>query len=257
MITGMDAYLRRLEAGVLSEGELYSRERAVTFRPVRRGGHFNCPICGTSSAKFLPFGLFRRPRALCPVCGSVERHRFLWLYLQQHTTLLRGRHRVLHTAPERCLSGRLRSLPNLHYRSVDRFDPAADIQADLGDLPLHDGEIDVVITSHVLEHIPDDRRAMAELARVLRPGGTAIVMVPFDPKMPETDEDPAHDTPAKRMAAYGHPFHYRIYGADLPDRLAAAGLSASRIDSRRMLTPHQRRFHRVNRNYLFACRKQA
>ena len=180
----------------------------------------------------------------------------MWLYLKEHTTLLTGRHRVLHTAPERCLSERLRSLPNLHYRSVDRFDPGADIQADLGDLPLRDGEIDVVITSHVLEHIPDDRRAMAELARVMRPGGTAIVMVPFDPKMPETDENSVHDTPAKRMAAYGHPFHYRIYGADLPDRLAAAGLPATRVDSKRMLTPHRRRFHRVNRNYLFRCSKQ-
>jgi hypothetical protein len=89
------------------------------------------------------------------------------------------------------------------------------------------------------------------------PGGWAIVLVPYDPKTPVSPEDPAADTPAKRMAAYGHPFHYRYYGADLPDRLAEAGFAAHAVDSRRLLTPHQRRRFRINRNHLFACRRLA
>jgi SAM-dependent methyltransferase len=205
--------------------------------------------------RFLPFGLNGRRNSRCPVCGSVERHRFLWLYLLGATDFLGGRHRLLHTAPEPCLEDRLRPLPNLRYLSVDRFNPFADLSADLTDLPLPTAGFDRLITSHVLEHIPDDRAAMAELARVLRPNGEAIVMVPFDPSRPTTAEDPAMDTPAKRLAAYGHPFHYRIYGADLTDRLADAGLSARIVESKRYLTAHQRRRFRINRNHLLHCRR--
>ena len=257
MLIDLDRLLSAIESGAIGEAEIYRREREIRTPVAAQSadGVLECPICGTRALRFLPFGLLGRRNARCPGCGSVERHRLLWWYLSRRTGLLRQRARVLHTAPEPCLATRFRELSNWRYRTVDRFDPAADLSADLVDLPLPDGACDGLITSHVLEHLLDDRAALAELARVVRPGGWAIVMVPYDPKIPISPEDRRIDTPAKRMAAYGHPFHYRYYGADLTARLAEAGFAATVHDSRHLLTPHQRRRFRVNRNHLFHCRR--
>ena len=257
MIPGLERLVHRIEAGALTEAQVYAAERHRPGSVRRPPGVLECPICGRRAIRFEPFGLLNRRQARCPHCGSLERHRFLWHFLNRRTDLMTGRHRVLHTAPEPCLEDRLRPRRNLRYRSVDRFDPKADLRADLSDLPLPTASIDVLITSHVLEHVQDDRRAMAELGRVVRPGGWAVVMVPFDPRLPESPEDPANDTPAKRLAAYGHPYHYRIYGADLVDRLRAAGFAPVVHDSRRLLSGHQRRRYRINRNHLLWCRRVA
>ena len=139
--------------------------------------------------------------------------------------------------------------------SVDRFNPSADVQADLTALPFPDHRFDVVLSSHVLEHIRDDEAAIAELARVLRPGGWAAIMVPYDPKLPVTEEGRDVESPAERLARFGHPYHYRNYGADFTSRLAAAGFRVSVLSSRRLLTAHQRRRYRINRNHLFFCRR--
>jgi SAM-dependent methyltransferase len=164
---------------------------------------------------------------------------------------------VLHTAPEPFLAQALDRLPLLRRVGVDRFNPSADVQADLTGLPFPDGRFDVVLSSHVLEHVRDDDAAIAELARVLRPGGWAAIMVPYDPKRPVTDEGRDVASPSERLARFGHPYHYRIYGADLTLRLAAAGFRVSVLSSKRLLTPHQRRRYRINRNYLFFCRRAA
>ena len=242
----------------LDEGSVYGQRKlwAGSATAPFREGLLSCPICGTRASRFLPFGLAGRRNAVCPTCGSLERHRFLWLYLSRRTPFLSRRQKVLHTAPERCLEPRLRALPNWRYTSIDRYDPLADIQADLTDIPLPDASIDGVISSHVLEHIPDDERAMAELARVVRPGGWAIVLVPYDPKRPRTEEGRSVTDPAERMRRFGHPYHYRIPGADYPARLEAAGFSTETVDSRRLLRPHARRFYRINRNFLFDCRRR-
>lgn len=255
MLFGLKRMLPAIEGGALGEGAVYRMARLYEHpqSPRVRPGLVQCPICGASAMRFLPFGLAGRPNAQCPTCGSVERHRFLWLYLLRRTNLLTGRYRMLHTAPEPPLEARLRPLPNLRYTSVDLFNPNADVQADLTDLPFRDGAFDAVISSHVLEHIRDDHAAMRELARVLRPGGRAIVMVPHDPKRPRTYEDWSVNTAAGRMRAFGHPFHYRIYGADCAGRLEQAGFAVTVIGSASLFTPHQRRRFRINRNYLFDC----
>jgi SAM-dependent methyltransferase len=114
---------------------------------------------------------------------------------------------------------------------------------------------DVVLSSHVLEHIPDDGAAMTELARVLRPGGWAVVMVPYSPAQARIVEA-APGTPEQRAALYGHPYHYRVYGPDLVRRLGEAGLDASVYASRDLLSGHRRRRHRVNNNFLLFCRRR-
>ncbi len=215
---------------------------------------FHCPVCGGRYRTFLPFGLGRRRHALCPGCGSLERHRFLWLFLRDTCRLPRRRARVLHVAPEPCLRDALTASPGLRYVSVDLFDPAADSAADLTALPFATGAFDFAICSHVLEHVGDDRAAMAELHRVLGPGGRAAVMVPIDMKRAETFEDPAIDSAAGRHEAFGHPYHVRICGADYPGRLRDAGFRVRLVHSEK-LSRHRRRRWRINKTLIFDCRK--
>ena len=261
MIYGLGRQLARTILLGLPEAEIYRQERLYRRETGRAGkirrGMLHCPVCDARALRFRPFGLANRPNSACPRCGSVERHRFLWLYLKERTTLLRQRLSVLHVAPEPCLERRLRALPNFRYLTVDQFNPAADRRADLTRLPFANGRFDLVLCSHVLEHIPDDASAMAELARVLRPGGTAIILVPYDPKRPATEEGRDVTSPAERWRRFGHPYHYRIYGVDLPDRLASVGLPATVVSTRAMLSGHKRRKYRINRNYLLHGRRSS
>ena len=256
MLHGLSRLLPDIEVHSLDESAVYRRENLYE-RPrglIPANGPLLCPICGRQAARFLPFGLGGRRNAQCPDCGSLERHRFLWTFLAERTPFFRQRLRVLHTAPEPCLEGGFRALHGRghgrDYVTLDRFNPQADVQADLTALPFPNHDFDVVVSSHVLEHVPDDRAALREIARVLKPSGWAVLLFPFDGRGP-TREDPAMDTPAKRMAAFGHPYHYRIYGTDTPERLAEAGLRATAVASTDILSAHRRRRLRINRNHLF------
>jgi SAM-dependent methyltransferase len=251
MSTQFEQLLALSRAGGLSEAQVYQAARqqgaAGQGGPGRR---FLCPVCEHWSWRFLPYGLDGRRNARCPHCGSVERHRFLWLHLQPR---LQGVRTVLHVAPEPCIRARLQERPGLHYIAADRYDPEAE-PMDLTDLPLPDGWADLILCSHVLEHIPDDRRAMAEIARVLRPGGRAVVMVPVERSRATTYEDESITTPEARQIAFGHPFHVRICGRDYGDRLRAAGLRVTEHSSAR-LSAFARRRWRINKTPLFDCLK--
>lgn len=256
MLHGLSRLLPDIRRGGLDEASVYRRPAHYRARKglVPAKGMLECPVCGRRARRFLPFGVSGRRNAQCPDCGSLERHRFLWLFLAERTRFFRRTLRVLHTAPEPCFESAFRTRHRRGYVTVDRYSPFVDVQADLTALPFPAGRFDVVLSSHVLEHVADDRAAMAELARVLKPSGWAVLMFPFDPRRP-TQEDPANDTPAKRLAAYGHPYHYRIYGSDAPDRLGAAGLPATVVASRRFLSGHRLRRFRVNTNHLLLARR--
>ncbi len=202
-----------------------SRSRTALIHLVRRplyhGRRIVCPCCGGRFRKLVTHR--GAPDVRCPGCGSMERHRILWLYLQQRTDLLTGRHRVLHMAPESGIQRLLRRLPNLDYVAADLASPLADVHCDVQALPFEDDSFDVVICNHVLEHVPDDRRAMAELARVTRPGGWAVLMCPIARDRTTTLEDPAVTTADERLRVYGQEDHLRLYGADYRERLQRAG----------------------------------
>jgi len=258
MLTALHRSLAAIAATGASESAVYGsaqQHRRESVPPPGPG--FFCPVCETWSRTFLPFGLARRRRAACPRCGSLERHRFVWMFLRDRWRIERMRGRVLHIAPERCIKARLAQRPSLRLLTADRFDPEADVALDVTRLALPSGRFDAVLCSHVLEHVLDDRGAMAEIARVLRPGGRAMLMVPIDMAMAETYEDPSIDTPEARNRAFGHPFHVRIPGADYPDRIRAAGLEVALVRSAEMLSPHWRRILRINKTLLFDCRKPA
>ncbi len=256
MLQDLHRLLRRVKAANLKAGKVYGARQSALRATGRTipGNAFACPVCGGQFRRFLPFGLNGRRNARCPGCGSLERHRFMWMHLRDHHRLLRRRLRLLHIAPEHCIRDALAGNPALNYVSVDMFDPEADRAADLTALPWPDASFDFAICSHVLEHIGDDRAAIAELFRVLVPGGRAVVMVPIDMKRPETYEDSSIDTAAGRDEAFGHPYHVRICGADYPDRLRQAGFAVEPVYSRAM-PPHLRRFRRINKTVLFDCRK--
>ena len=139
--------------------------------PTTLGDPAECPVRGTVVGEFLPAGSKRiMPDRRCPECRSLERHRAVWLCFQARTNLFDEQLRMLHIAPEGALGPRLSALPNLHYLSADLSSPRAMVHMDLTELAAPDGSFDVVYASHVLEHIPDDRQAICEIHRVLRPG---------------------------------------------------------------------------------------
>jgi SAM-dependent methyltransferase len=220
-----------------------------------RGHAKHCPVCRRAIGHYFAFGRARRRNARCPGCGSLERHRFLWLYLERTLRLPARRLSILHIAPESGIRDRLAGLPQLRYASIDLYRPDASLAMDVTRLGFRNERFDLAICSHVLEHVPDDRTALAEIARVLRPGGRALVAVPLDLERPFTCETPEPTTAARRLALFGHPYHVRICGADYAGRIAEAGFAVRRIDSAAILSPHRRRYHRINKTSLFDCRR--
>jgi len=165
---------------------------------------------------------------MCVRCGALERHRFVWRYLEARTDLFDGRpKRVLHVAPERCLEPRLRSRLGQGYTTADLLDPRAMVRMDITDIHYPDGSFDVIYCSHVLEHVPDDRRALREFRRVLKPDGWAILLVPITAV--RTVEDASIVDPADRSRIFGQADHVRRYGPDYVERLREAGFMV-RVD---------------------------
>ena len=182
-----------------------------------------CPCCHGEFDQFLTFGRVPRPNARCPGCGSLERHRLAYLYLEREGLLNRLGLRVLHVAPEDALARPLLRSRGVRYLAIDREPGHVGAVMDLTRLACPDEVFDLVICNHVLEHIPDDRQAMRELRRVLAPDGRAIVQVPMSFNLATTLEDLSIVDPAVRERLYGQHDHVRLYGRDYLDRLAAAG----------------------------------
>lgn len=189
-----------------------------------KGDHFTDPIDGKSYRKFLPYGYGKqRSNALSPGTLSLERHRQMWLYLQNETNFFTAKLKVLHIAPEQDFLRRLKKMNNLDYTSADLFSPIVDVKADILDLPFEDNTYDVIICNHVLEHIIDDRKAMSELYRVMKPNGWGIIQVPMKNSLDSTYEDVTITDPKERQKHFGQYDHVRWYGMDYFDRLRSVG----------------------------------
>ncbi len=201
---------------------------SVFFRPFIylffKGSRFTDPIDGRSYRKFLPYGYGKqRENALSPGTLSLERHRQMWLYLQNETEFFSKNYKVLHIAPEQEFLRRFKKMKNLEYTSADLFSPIVDVKADILDLPFEDESYDIVFCNHVLEHIQDDRKAMSELYRVMRKGGWGILQVPMKTSLQETYEDFSVTDPKERQRLFGQYDHVRWYGMDYFTRLESVG----------------------------------
>lgn len=146
------------------------------------GAGCSARCAATVTGKFMPYGYVNsRENALCPHCLALERHRLMWLYLQNETDFFEAPARVLHIAPEYCFLKRFGRLPQLDYVTADLESPLAKVKMDVQRIPFPDGEFDVIFCNHILEHVDDDRQAMRELFRVMRPGGWGIMLSPVNP----------------------------------------------------------------------------
>lgn len=197
------------------------------------GENVFCPICESSFLTFLPFGRVKRANAQCPSCDSLERHRLQFLFIRDKTGLFTSQQaKMLHIAPEAILHRKFKSLPNLDYTPIDKFTEGysypPDVQdMDILDLQFPENSFDFIICNHVLEHIPDDRRAMEQLYRVLKPGGLALLQVPLNKSLAVTYEDFSITDPAERIKHFGQFDHVRWYGRDYKDRLESVGFKVT------------------------------
>lgn len=244
--------------------QLPDRLRSLARRAHRRlertvyplGNAVACPFCGWTGFRFLSAGRFHRPNRLCPRCGSLERYRMLPLVLDR---VLADRPagapppRILELAPKPCFTAYCRGR-GWRYLSSDLMSPLAMVRGDLRRMPLASGTFDVIVCFHVLEHIHEDAAAFAELGRLLAPGGVAILCVPIGGAR---TQEGAPEADWERL--YGQHDHVRFYGTDLEDRLRAAGLAVTRVDTLAYFTPAQLDRHalRGDDRYLFLARPGA
>lgn len=223
-----------------------------------KGRGRECPVCGSRYRRFMPYGyVTSREDALCPHCLALERHRMIWLWLSECSDLFESRPRLLHIAPEVSLMRHFKRLyrGTENYITADLESPLADMHFDVQHIPLEDCSVDVVICNHLLEHVEDDRRAMRELYRILRPGGWGIALVPEDRSLPTTFEDDSITDPKERTRIFGQYDHRRIYGRDYDSRLAEAGFRVERIGYREQLTEAQQRLYAIGSDDLVIIHK--
>jgi SAM-dependent methyltransferase len=209
-----------------------------------------CPICGFTG-RFHAVGTPPRWDGRCPSCGSRERHRLFQLYLNQLGTSLNDFGKILHVAPERHVRRMLADHPG--YFSADIVEGKADLKMDIADLRFQDGELDMIIANHVLEHVPDDHRAMAEIGRCLSPRGIAVLTVPQVWSRPTTYENTQLGSQQERYAHYQDADHLRYYGADFDQVLARA--SGLEVEVWRMPQEEEARYGLYRDDVLFIGRK--
>jgi SAM-dependent methyltransferase len=196
-----------------------------------KGKNYTDPIDEKRFKTFLPYGYGKqRPNVLSPSTLSLERHRLLWLYLKNETKFFSDKLKVLHFAPEQAFYKRFRELKNLEYITTDLNSPLADVKADICNLPFKDGEFDVILCNHVLEHIPDDTKAMQELYRVMKPSGWGVFQIPQDLSREKTFEDDTITDKKERAKIFGQYDHVRVYGRDYFDKLRRIGFKVDEVD---------------------------
>lgn len=217
--------------------------RKIKKQILNYGFKYRCPICGSKLKKFIPFGFTfpvltqknvigggYRQNAVCPICDSFDRERLLYLYLLFKTDIFKKQTKLLHIAPEISLSFMFKKNNNIDYLTADLNSKSVMIKINITQIPYPDGTFNAVICNHVLEHIIDDRKAMRELYRVLKPGGWAILQVPLSLSLEKTYEDYSISTPYEREQAFGQYDHVRIYAKDYYERLEEAGFHVNQFN---------------------------
>lgn len=212
------------------------------------GKNVYCPICESHHRKF--------DSGSCPKCGAGERHRTVWVFLMKKTDFFTSKLNVLHFAPEHCFYKRMKKLGNLNYLSADIDSPRAMVEIDMTNIQYPDNYFDVLLSSHVLEHVEDDLKAMSELYRVQKNNGWAIHLAPIDYSRTETFEDPSIKSPEERAKAFGHFDHKRKYGTDYGKRLESVGFVVEVFKAEDFCDEKEIELMGLkNRNEIYYCKK--
>lgn len=229
----MKALLKKLAPGIIRRYHDFQRQQRIT---AYAGNNVQCPVCNYAFREFAPYGLPERKNARCVNCESLERHRLLWKYLHEKTDVFQpaGKIRLLHFAPEKFFHAVFSHSRNIEYVPCDispeifNYEGGVPLtKIDITQIPFEANHFDVVLCNHVLEHIPDDRRAMSELFRVMKPGAWGIFQVPLDYNRKTTYEDFSITDAKEREKAFGQNDHVRWYGQDYPERLRSAGFTVN------------------------------
>jgi SAM-dependent methyltransferase len=229
----------------------YVRSLRFLLRSVRRFlGKFprECSLCGYRG-RFLGYGYPYVCDIYCPKCGSLERHRLLCLAAREHDYF--ANKDVLHFAPEAAISRLVLEQSPASYVTADLFAEGVDRRENIEALTISDDSFDVIICSHVLEHV-DDRAAISELYRVLRPGGLLIAMFPIVEGWHETYEQPSINSPDDRLLHFGQHDHARFFGSDARARLSAPGFI---VDEYTAVEPYVSRYGLARGEKVFLCRR--
>ena len=230
---------------------------------IYRGSKYRCPFCCHSFRRFLPAGLKLnvlkekkvigggyRLNAVCPYCKSGDRERLVYCFIKKNK-LLRQYMKLLHVAPEKNLQTFLEK-ESIDYFSVDLDSPIAKIKMDIRNVNFPSNYFDAIICNHVLEHIVDDKKAMEELYRVLKPGGWSILQVPYSPVLKETFEDSSIIDEKGRERVFGQSDHVRIYGKDYVNRLQSVGFQ---VEQKKLDKNTTKKFALNPNETIFFCKK--
>jgi predicted SAM-dependent methyltransferase len=214
----------------------FLKQLKLSVRKIRYSGkRYECPICNSQVRNWKPLGydlpVIKEKQivgggyrlAMCPVCESSDRVRLLYIFLKNRTQIFTKHIKLIHIAPEPPLEFIFKNHKNIDYLTADLDPEAVMKQMDITNIQFSDQTFDAIICNHVLEHIPDDQKAIQELFRVLKPGCWAILQVPFSKILDKTFEDPSVTTSEDREGIFGQSDHVRIYGKDYSERLKQAG----------------------------------
>lgn len=232
------------------------------------GGKFQCIVCGRHVRKFFPFSHdlerkakdqhfpydFKRMETLnymncnCPFCLASDRERLYLIYLERYFGDNSKMYKILDFAPSQMFAEYLKRKTFIDYTSADLLSPHVDLQIDICDMnSIKDNEFDIVICSHVLEHVRDPQIALKEIFRVMKRGGVAIIMVPLFLDVKELLENPAHNTNNLRLRYYGQDDHVRLYSKNaFLQQLRTAGFLVEQV------TPDQLDQYLVKKNAIAA-----
>ena len=210
-----------------------------------RGDRYECPICGAGLRAFAPAGLNvpavrekkvvaagYRQNVHCPSCWTNDRDRLVYRYVCAEKDLTPPGAVIFHAAPENILFKHFKKLKDVQYITADYMRPRHDVRLDIQHMPFPDESVDLIICNHVLEHVADDRMAMREFHRVLKPGGRAVLQAPIALAQAQTYEDPSITDGRGRELAFVQSDHVRLYGRDYGDRLESAGFDLDRVNWR-------------------------
>ncbi len=228
----------------------YARQLSnVLIRPLNLMGPARCacPCCGWRGTRFLNYIGYDETlfNYVCPRCGGHARHRGLAIFLRHYFAAKSAPSRVLHFAPERGIAAGIAANPQVRYVTLDRAPHCVSVRGDIGAMPFVGGAFDLIICCHVLEHLPDDARALREIERTLKRGATALIMVPMRPGW-EAAPTLEFGAPQPRLSD-----HWRLYGNDVPQRMSAAGLEPRTIRFSSFLTPEEQQLYQAGDDVIF------
>jgi SAM-dependent methyltransferase len=254
----LKAYLKKLLKLVGAYHFLQSNYRQLLFtiKKIRysinyakfKGAGFECNCCGASYSRFVPdYPAAENANALkvnavvagygdnilCPACLSTARERLIIALLNDQFKIV-GK-KILHFSPEKNIYRFIKKnnevitadIQPLFYKNIDSNIKNEDATS----LSYADNSFDAVIGNHIMEHIPNDIKAMTEIYRVLKPGGRAILQVPYSTLLAATIEAPEINNPQKQSALFGQKDHVRIYQLqNYLGRLQSCGFNVALIE---------------------------